>query len=52
MDKVKDIQSLVNQHRKDIIQFLRDICAIPSMDGQLKGVGERIIVEMNKLGYR
>jgi putative selenium metabolism hydrolase len=51
MDKVKEIQSLVSQHREDIIQFMREICGIPSMDGQLKGVGDRIIVEMNKLGF-
>ena len=51
MDKVKEIQSLVSKHREDIIKFMREICAIPSMDGQLKDVGERIIAEMNKLGF-
>jgi len=51
MDKVKEIQSLVSKHREDIIKFMREICAIPSMDGQLKEVGDRIIAEMNKLGY-
>jgi putative selenium metabolism hydrolase len=30
---------------------MRDICAIPSMDGQLKEVGERIGAEMTKLGF-
>jgi len=51
MDKVKEIQSLVSKNREDIIKFLREICAIPSMDGQLKDVGDRIITEMNKLGF-
>jgi putative selenium metabolism hydrolase len=51
MDKVKDIKKKVQDNREAIIQFLRDIVAIPSMDGQLKDVGERIIAEMNKLGF-
>ncbi len=49
-----DTQTLrqkVNANREQIIQFLRDICAIPSMEGQLKDVGERIGAEMNKLGF-
>jgi putative selenium metabolism hydrolase len=50
-DKVTEIQSRVTQHRDDIIQFMRDICAIPSMEGQLKDVGERIQAEMLKLGF-
>jgi putative selenium metabolism hydrolase len=51
MDKVQEIQQRVARHKADIIQFMRDICAIPSMEGQLKEVGERIIAEMNKLGF-
>ena len=53
MDKVrvKEIQSIVGGHHDDILKFMREICAIPSLDGQLKDVGERIIAEMNKLGY-
>lgn len=50
-ETVNHIQTLITQHRGDIIQFMRDICAIPSMDGQLKDVGQRIIAEMNKLGF-
>jgi putative selenium metabolism hydrolase len=51
MIKVNDIKKKVKDNRENIIQFLRDICAIPSMDGQLKEVGERIGAEMNKLGF-
>ncbi len=51
MDKLNEIKKMVQDHRETIIQFLRDIVAIPSMDGQLKEVGERIIAEMNKLGF-
>lgn len=48
---INQIQIHVARHHDDIIQFMRDIVAIPSMDGQLKDVGERIIAEMNKLGF-
>ena len=48
---VKEIKSRVQAAQGDIVQFMRDICAIPSMDGQLKDVGERIQAEMRKLGF-
>ncbi|MFZ5912581.1 MAG: YgeY family selenium metabolism-linked hydrolase [Chloroflexota bacterium] len=48
---VEDIKRQVTFARDDIIQFMRDIVAIPSMDGQLKEVGERIGAEMTKLGF-
>jgi putative selenium metabolism hydrolase len=51
MNKVNDIKKKVQDNRENIIQFLRDIVAIPSMDGQLKDVGERIQAEMRTLGF-
>lgn len=48
---VLNIQSRVAQHRDEIIQFLRDICAIPSINSQIGPVGERIQAEMRKLGF-
>lgn len=51
MDKVLEIQKRVREQRDDIIQFLRDICAIPSMESQIGPVGERIQAEMRKFGY-
>ena len=50
-DKVQEIQKRVEAYRADIIQFMRDICAIPSMDSKIGPVGERIQAEMRKLGY-
>lgn len=50
-DKVKEIKEKVQAAKDDIKQFMLDICAIPSMDSQLKAVGDRIAQEMNKLGY-
>lgn len=49
--KTQEIKKKVQENRENIIQFMRDICAIPSMDSQLKDVGERIAKEMTKLGF-
>jgi len=51
MNKVLEIQARVAQYKDDIIQFMREICAIPSMDSKIGPVGERIAAEMRKLGY-
>lgn len=51
MDYLKETQQRVSQHRDEIIRFMREICAIPSMEGQLAAVGERILTEMRRLGF-
>ena len=48
---VEIIKSKVAERRDEIIQFMLDIVAIPSMNGQLQAVGERIGAEMRKLGF-
>jgi len=48
---VQTIHSRVASQREAIIQFLRDLCAIPSYDSQIKAVGERAAEEMHKLGF-
>jgi putative selenium metabolism hydrolase len=50
-DKTKEIQKRVQSSREDIIEFMRDIVAIPSMDSKIGEVGERIQAEMKKLGF-
>ena len=50
-EAIQEIKKRVDAAQDDIIQFLRDIVAIPSMNGELKEVGERIAAEMNKLGF-
>ena len=50
-EAAQEIQKRVDAAEEDIIKFMRDIVAIPSMEGQLKDVGERIAAEMNKLGF-
>ena len=51
MKPIAEIQRRIQAHRDDIIHFMRDICAIPSMESQIGPVGERIQAEMRKLGY-
>ncbi len=46
-----EIRSRVAAQRDTIIQFLRDIVAIPSHDSLIGPVGERVAEEMRKLGY-
>lgn len=48
---VMDVQKKVETNREAILKFMREICAIPSMNSQLKEVGARIIDEMKKLGF-
>ncbi|MCB0112459.1 MAG: YgeY family selenium metabolism-linked hydrolase [Caldilineaceae bacterium] len=48
---VSAVQAAVESHRDEIITFLREIVAIPSMDSQIGEVGERIQAEMKKLGF-
>ena len=45
------IHNEVETQRNEIIQFLREIVAIPSIDSQIGPVGERIAEEMRKLGF-
>jgi putative selenium metabolism hydrolase len=45
------IQARVAISREALLNFLREICAIPSMDSQIGAVGERIAIEMRALGF-
>jgi putative selenium metabolism hydrolase len=46
-----EIQTRVYASREEIIQFMLEICEIPSMDSKIGPVGERIQAEMKKLGF-
>jgi len=48
---ISRLNARVEDRRAEIIQFMRDICAIPSMESQIKDVGERCAQEMRKLGF-
>lgn len=45
------IKQMTEEKRDDLIRFMREICAIPSMESQIGPVGERIAEEMRKLGF-
>ncbi len=45
------LRARVAGHRDSIITFLREICAIPSYENQIRACGERIAQEMEALGY-
>lgn len=51
MEIREEINKRVAEHKDEIIQFMRDICAIPSMESLIGPVGERIQAEMRKLGF-
>lgn len=48
---IEAIKARVTGQREDIITFLRELCAIPSYDSQIRAVGERAEAEMKKLGF-
>jgi putative selenium metabolism hydrolase len=48
---VAAVQTAVETHREAITSFMRELVAIPSMDSQIREVGERVRVEMEKLGF-
>jgi putative selenium metabolism hydrolase len=48
---IDTIKSRVAAQREDIITFLKELCAIPSYDSQIRAVGERAEAEMRKLGF-
>lgn len=51
MDKSSEVKQRVDAQEQAILRFMREICAIPSMNSQLKDVGERIIAEMKALKF-
>ncbi|MCB0243273.1 MAG: YgeY family selenium metabolism-linked hydrolase, partial [Anaerolineae bacterium] len=50
-DTINSINERVAEAHDDIVTFLRDIVAIPSMDSDIEAVGQRIGEEMRKLGF-
>jgi putative selenium metabolism hydrolase len=48
---IDTIKTRVAEQRDAIVTFYREIVAIPSMDSQIREVGERVEKEMRALGY-
>ncbi len=45
------VQQRVGEQSEAIVRFLRELCAIPSMDSKIGPVGERAQEEMRRLGF-
>lgn len=48
---IQTIQTRVAAQREPILKFMREICAIPSIMGNIGAVGERVMAEMTALGF-
>ena len=48
---VENIQNKVSENEKNILDFLREIVAIPSIDSKIEAVGNRVAEEMRKLNF-
>lgn len=48
---VTDVEKAVAAQSDAIVQFLREIVAIPSMNSKIRKVGERVQEEMEELGF-
>ena len=45
------VRRAVEAQRAGILAFMRELVAIPSMDSQIREVGERVQLEMKRLGF-
>lgn len=45
------LNAAIEAQRSTLISFLRELCAIPSMDSQIGPVGERVATELRALGF-
>lgn len=50
-DLIRELHARVESHRQTLTTFLRELCAIPSMESQIGPVGERVAAEMRALGF-
>jgi putative selenium metabolism hydrolase len=48
---IEQIKARVAEQREAMIGFMREICAIPSIMGNIGAVGQRVIEEMDRLGF-
>ena len=48
---IQQLQEKIQSQREQIIHFMREICAIPSMESNIEDVGKRIAKEMKALHF-
>ena len=51
VQNVNEVKARVNSSRESMLQFFREIVAIPSMEGNIGKVGKRVAKEMHSLGF-
>jgi acetylornithine deacetylase/succinyl-diaminopimelate desuccinylase-like protein len=49
--RIDSIRDRVDAVQENMVRFFREILAIPSTDGQIGEVGERIAEEMRSVGF-
>ncbi|MGH8248889.1 MAG: M20/M25/M40 family metallo-hydrolase, partial [Gammaproteobacteria bacterium] len=50
-ERIQELHRRVAAAEPDLLRFLRDIVAIPSMDSDIEEVGRRVGQEMTRLGF-
>jgi putative selenium metabolism hydrolase len=50
-DLINTIKARVRAQEQSIVSFMRELCAIPSIMGNIGAVGQRVIEEMKRLGF-
>ena len=48
---IQKLQEKIQSQSEAIVRFMREICAIPSMDSNIEAVGKRIAREMQTLHF-
>lgn len=48
---LQQLHHRIADYRADIVRFMREICAIPSLDSHIEAVGERIAAELRALRF-
>ena len=51
LEVIQQVQEKIQSQREQIIRFMREICAIPSMESNIEAVGKRIAAEMKALHF-
>ena len=50
-EQTSRVKTEIGNARENMLQFFREIVAIPSMDGEIGEVGKRVASEMETLGF-
>jgi len=51
LNKLPELQARIESHRDDITSFLKELCAIPSMENDIEAVAKHAAARMEALGF-